>query len=185
MNKLKLITLLITLSLFSCKKDILSSEFNCGSSSVSNTKETRDILKKFKLNIPVTWKKQLYYDEYKSQIYTADTTKQFTETYILDASWHQGELIFDESFNEKIKANLENEKLKVVKSGKSIFKEKETYYNLSKGMYRDYPYNLLQIFVKSGADEYLLFVTKVYGKEKIDERICESVSILNDLTILE
>lgn len=185
MNRLTFITLLITLSFFSCKKDVLTSEFNCSSSSIGETKEIRDVLKKFKLNIPVGWKKQLYYDEYKSQIYAADTTKQFTETYILDASWHQGELLFDESFNEKIKTNLSNEKLEVIKSGKGLFKDKETYYNLSKGMYRDYPYNLLQIFVKSDVDEYLLFVTKVYGKDNVDERICESISIINDLTILE
>lgn len=185
MNKLTIITLLITLSFFSCKKDALSTEFNCSSSSVGETKETIDILKKFKLNIPTNWKKQLYYDEYKSQINTADTTKNLTETYLLNISWHQGELLFDESFNNRIKTNLANEKLEVEKSGKTVFKDKETYYNLSKGQFGDYPYNLLQIFVKSGTDDYLLFVTKVYGDKNVNERFCESISIVNDLTILK
>jgi hypothetical protein len=44
----------------------------------------------------------LYYDDFKSQIYAADTAKQLTETYILDVAWHQGELTLDDALAKKI-----------------------------------------------------------------------------------
>lgn len=185
MKQLTLI-LLLAVSIISCKKDILTTDFSCSSSSIGETKEIADVLKKFKLEIPTTWKKQLYYDEYKSQIYAADTTKKLTKSYIFDASWHQGELNFDEEFEAKVKANLTaTEGLKTIKSGYGQLKDKETYYNLAEGKFKEYPYNFLQVYVKYGVDEYFLFTTKVYGEENINKRICESVNIINNITFLK
>ena len=96
---MKKLIVLIVLStwIISCGKSTLKQEFNCESSTIPyETKELRDVLKKFRATVPKNWKTQLYYDEYQSQLYSADTTRGLTEAYIIDVSWHQGDLILDE-----------------------------------------------------------------------------------------
>ena len=82
-------------------------EFDCGSNTNNyELKEYQDIFKKYKIKLPKSWKTQLYYDEFQSQIFSADTTKSLADTYILDISWHQGELNLDESFAQRVKDTL-------------------------------------------------------------------------------
>ena len=182
-----IILMMIAVGLISCGKNDVLKEFDCKSkSNIGSIKESRDILKKFKIDLPVSWKKQLYYDQYKSQIYAADTTKQLTETYILDIAWHQGELYFDDSFEQKINDTLRiNEKLVPVKSGFGKFHKKDMYWNLSTGLYNNYPYNYLQVYIKFEIDEYFLLTTKVYGDQNVDERLCESLMVTDKIKFIE
>ena len=182
-----ILLLVVVFCFFSCQKNDILKEFDCGSAGYSGkTKEMRDILKKFKIDLPLLWKKQLYYDEYKSQIYAADTTKQLTETYIVDVAWHQGELYFDQAFEQKINDTLRiKEKLLTVESGFGKFHKKEAYWNLSRGLYNNYTYNYLQVYIKSEIDEYFLLTTKVYGDQNVEERLCESLKITNKIKFIE
>ncbi len=186
---MKKIILLIILSIgvISCKKDNLNSEFNCESSLIPyETKELRDILKKFRATIPKDWKTQLYYDEYQSQLYSADTTRSLAEAYIVDISWHQGELVLDEFFDQKVKDTLAmKQQLSNIKSALSNFKEKPCYWNLSKGRTGDHDYHFLQVYVKTEPDEFFTFTTKVYGDRNVDERLCESIAIYDKLEFIQ
>ena len=113
----KVILLILTISVISCQKNELSDEFNCKTTSeFSEVKEIRDVLKKFKITLPTKWKTQLYYDDFQSEIYSADTTKSLKETYILDISWHQGELNLDEFFDQTVRDTL------AIKEGLSLVK---------------------------------------------------------------
>tara|TARA_R110002073_G_scaffold72537_1_gene177209 strand:- start:191491 stop:192048 length:558 start_codon:yes stop_codon:yes gene_type:complete len=183
----KILILLLAIELVSCQKNNLKSQFTCTSSSeFGKTKEFRDIMKKFKVAIPANWKTQLYYDETKSQIYSADTTKQLTETYIYDVTWHQGELELNDSFAQKVKDTLAiKEQLNTVKSGFSEFKDKPIYWNLASGISSNFPYQILQVYVKSDLDEYITFTTKVYGSDQVDERFCESIELFDEMVIIE
>lgn len=186
MKNIILLLLLIT-SAISCKKSNLKSEFNCESTSLSyETKELRDVLKKFRATVPKKWKTQLYYDEYQSQLYSADTAKNLTETYIIDMSWHQGELTLDEFFDQKVKDTLAiKQQLSNVKSALSRFKDKPCYWNLSKGKTGKHDYHFLQVYVKTEPDEYFTFTTKVYGDTNIDERLCESIAIYDKVKFIQ
>jgi len=121
------------ISLISCQKNTIEKELGCGATpKFGETKEIRDILKKFKLIVPANWETQLYYDDFKSQIYAADTTKQLSETYILDVAWHQGELTLDDALARSVSDTLSiKEQMTTVKSGFSEFKKKPSYWNLS------------------------------------------------------
>lgn len=183
------IALLITFTIgfVSCKKNDLKQEFSCESTSINyETKEIRDVLKKFRATVPKSWKTQLYYDEFQSQLYSADTTKSLTDTYIIDMSWHQGELTLDEFFDQKVKDTLAiKEQLSNVKSALSQFKNKPCYWNLSKGKTGNHDYHFLQVYVKTEPDEYFTFTTKVFGDTNVDERICESISIYDKLEFIQ
>ncbi len=183
----KIAILLLTISLISCQKNDLKKAFNCKStSSFSDVKEVRDIMKKFKLKLPGHWKTQLYYDEFQSEIYSADTTKSLTNTYVLDVSWHQGELNLDKTFDQNVKDTLAiKEKLSPVKTKFIKFKEKPSYFNLSKGKSGKHTYHFLQVYVKTEVDEYFTFTTKVYGDDNVDTRLCEAIKIYNEIVFIE
>ena len=180
-------TIIVLLSVFSCKKDDLASEFDCGSNTNSyELKEYQDIFKKYKIKLPKSWKTQLYYDEFQSQIFSADTTKSLADTYILDISWHQGELNLDKNFAQRVKDTLATtEQLEVLKSNFSKFKDRPSYWTLSAGKKGKYNYKNLQVYVKTHPDEYYTFTTKVYGDVNIDERLCESISLSLSVEIKE
>jgi len=183
----KIIVLALIISFISCQKNDLKKEFNCKSTTAfSDTKEIRDILKKFKIKFPRSWKTQLYYDEFQSEIYSADTTKSLTEAYILDISWHQGELNLNDTFDQSVKDTLAiKENLSPVRSDFIKFKERPSYWNLSKGKNGNHTYHFLQVYVKTEVDEYFTFTTKVYGDENVDSRLCEAIQLSDGIVFIE
>lgn len=183
----KLIYLIMSTSLLlSCAKNDLKKEFNCkGKIEMSDVKQYRDILKKFKIDLPKNWKTNLYYDEFSSELFAADTTRGLTNSYILDISWRQGELNIDKAFEKALNDSLQlKENLKTARSGNITFKKFPAFWNLSSGEKSGYPYNFLQVFVKTEIDEYIVMTSKVYGNENVNERLCESVDIFENLNIL-
>jgi len=183
----RILIVLTAMVLISCSKNDLKKEFDCNSSvKVGETKEIRDILKKFKLVVPKTWETQLYYDDFKSQIYAADTTKEFTETYILDIAWHQGELNLNDAFAQTVSDTLSiREQMTTVKSGIGEYKKKPAYWNLSQGKKSNRLYTFMQVYLKTDLDEYFLLTTKLYGKNNIDARLCESIAFFDRIKIIE
>ena len=108
-----------TLMLISCQNSKFEKEFECETPiSYTQTKTYKDVLKHFEIDVPNNWKSELYYDEYQSALYTADTTKALRETYILDIAWHQGELVLNKEFEVRVAQNASrNLKLVPVRSG--------------------------------------------------------------------
>lgn len=181
----KVLILLLTIALafnISCEKSEIEQSFQCNSDvNFSNTKTYEDVLKHFKIDIPKKWKTNLYYDEYQSELHSADTTKQLSKTYIIDVAWHQGELNFNDDFEKKINDKLSKEKLKAINSGYGNFKDLPMYFNYAKGVNLKFDYHLVQIYVLYKPDEYYLFSTKFYGDKYINERICESFSLFENI----
>lgn len=183
----RILTVLLVISALSCQKSNIESELGCGSSpKFDETKETRDILKKFKLIVPENWSTQLYYDDFKSQIYAADTVKQLTETYILDVAWHQGEITLDDVLAKSVKDTLNiKEQMTTIKSGFGKFKKKSSYWNLSQGKESGRLYTFLQLYLKTEVDEYFLLTTKLYGDANVNSRLCESIALFDKMKIIE
>ena len=178
--------LIFLISLSSCQKDTIDESFDCNTTTnFANTEEVQGILKHFKIEIPSSWKSELYFDETQSRFYSADTTKQLTDTYIIDVTWHQGEIEFGRDFETLVVNDLkQNQQLSLIKSGFGEFKDFKGYYNLSKGFQSGFEYHFFQIFLKTATDEYFTLTTKVYGTEFVNERICASVSIFENIKFL-
>jgi len=181
-----LLLFLITFTLISCEKNDVADAFDCNSSiHFSETKEMNDVLKKFKIDIPIDWNSKLYYDEYKSVLYSADTTKNLSETYIVEITWHQGELELNEDLDQKVQEAIDTkEELQTLRSGFGKFKKFPAYYNLANGKSMDFEYFYLQVYLQTKPDEYFTLTTKIYGNEFVDERICASIAVFNEIKFL-
>jgi len=181
------ILLAVATIFFSCNTNSVREAIDCNTTTnFADTKEISGFLKHFKLKIPKNWKSELYYDETQSRFYSGDTTKQLTDTYIIDVTWHQGEIKLDSDFEQIIENDLKmNEKLKPIKGGFGTFRNIPCYYNLAQGTNSGFTYHYLQIYLKTNVDEYYNLTTKVYGDEFIDERICESLSLFEGITFSE
>lgn len=179
--------LVLVASLSSCKQNDIRTALDCTTTTnFANTKEISGFLKHFKLEVPKNWKSELYYDEIQSRFYSADTSKQLTDTYIIDVTWHQGEIELNNDFQQVIENDVkQNERLTPFKNGFGNFIDLPCYYNLAKGKSSGFTYHYLQIYLKTNVDEYYHLTTKVYGDEFIEERLCESLSLFEGITFLK
>ena len=85
MNKFFSLLFVVCPGLLTCtNQSKVSWSFNCKTSSFEQLEKLRYLKKLFSIELPKTWNTNFYYDSLQSSIYTADTTKQLTETFLLD-----------------------------------------------------------------------------------------------------
>lgn len=182
-------TLIVIASIFifiCCNKQSeLSKIYDCKSTKIKSLTAISDFNENFIINLPNTWKKKLYYNQNQSEIFAADTTKQLTDTYIIDAAYNQGKLIFNESFYKKTDSLLKISNLEKVNSGNIIFQEKPAYWYLIKGEKKGFEYQQFNLIVKTSRNTYFTYYSEVYGDTNVESRICESISIINNIKFLQ
>lgn len=166
------------------KQSELSKKLNCNASKTTNSKVYTDFKNNFKISIPTNWKTELYYNDYQSEIFTADTTKQLSETFIIDAAFNYGNLEFTEDFYKKTDSILAISNLKKVKGDRLKFKSKPAYYYLVTGSKNGFVYNQLNLIVKLSQATYFTAYSEIYGTATVEERICESIALLNSIEFL-
>ncbi len=183
-NYLFLLFVLTILS--SCKKQSeLSTIFNCKTVNLKNSSNYSDFKKNFKIAIPSSWKTELYYNEFQSEIFTADTTKQLTATFVLDASFNYGNLKFNDDFHKKTDSIIAVSNLQKINHGNLFFKEKPAFWYLVKGTKKGFNYHQFNLMAKLSEDTYFTAYTEVYGDFNVNERICESIAILDKIEFLQ
>lgn len=164
------------------KKSVLETTFNCNGSNISSkTKTLKDIKKNFKISIPTTWKTKLYFDEFQSDVFAADTTNQLTKTYIIDASWKVGELILDASFEDKIKEISKN---KITFSKFENIQNKPSFWCITKDEKKNFEYHELKIYIKTSIDTYLEITTQIYGDTNVNDRICQAIKLIKTIEFI-
>ena len=182
-NTIVIIVLFLFLSCSNQSK--LSKKYNCNSTKIENIKTIIDFKKNFKLIIPTNWKTKLYYSEYESEIFAADTLKQLTESFILGASFNYGTLNFDASFHKKTDSILTKNNLLIINSGNQSFQSKPAYWYVAKGLKNGFTYHQFNLTVKQSENTYFNAYSEIYGDNKITERICETISILEKIEFLQ
>lgn len=187
LTKLVLIAVVFGVVFGSCKNSQFEREFSCETPmSFSNTKTYKDVLSHFEIDVPKNWKTSLYYDEYQSKLYTADTTRNLSESYIIDVSWHQGELIIDDDLERLVSEQVGREfNLIPVKAGEGEFLDYPSYYHISTGKKNNMSWHYLQIYLKYAPDEYYTLTSKIYGDELVTERICSSFAVFKELEFID
>jgi len=182
----KILLFLIIISFISCsEKSELSNTFNCESTNNALKKTITDFNKNFEIDIPTHWKTELYYSQSSSEIYSADTTKQLTETYILDVSQNLGELNLDDAFFKKNDSILAKKNLLKINSKNITFREKEAYYYITQEIKQNFIVNRLNLLIKTSTNQYISAYCEVYGKDQIEERLCDGISVLNTIKFLD
>ncbi|WP_372792460.1 hypothetical protein [Lutibacter sp.] len=178
--------LVIIILLLSCSNSsVLHKEFACSNSKIENPKVITDFNKNFKLSISNNWKTRLYFSEYESEIFAADTLKQLTESFILGTSFNFGALNFDANFYKKTDSILKQSNLEIVNSGKELFQSKQAYWYLAKGYKNGFTYHKFNLTAKLSENSYFNGYSEIYGDNNINERICETISILEKIEFLQ
>lgn len=182
MNQLIIFLMAITM-LYSChQKSELESYFNCDSNYEKGTVKTlMDVHQNFALSFPSHWKTTLYYDEFQSDIYLADTIKSLTSSYILTISHKKGNLILDENFKTKINSDIASQNLHPKKSDSFQFNNTESYFVHAIGNKGTYPFSLIHIYKPSNQSSFFDIKIEIYGDNQLNERICEALEIINSL----
>ncbi|MFY0604343.1 MAG: hypothetical protein JXQ93_10355 [Flavobacteriaceae bacterium] len=182
MNKyLKLYALLLLISIFaySCKgRSEIALDFNCNGSQLSDLESVDDFEKNFSIPIPKNWKVNLYYDNAQSSIYFADTTKQLTETMILDITYIKQKTNFDDAFLKNIQANYKATALQEEISKEFVLNTYPSYYTLAKGLRNNFTYTICNIYVNTNSKNLIHAKLEVYGDSIVNERICKGISLI-------
>ena len=177
---------LIFLLISACSKQSeIAKKMNCSPTMYKNTKQITDFNKNFTLNIPSNWKTELYFDNYQSEIFTADTIKQLSETYILAASFNFGALNFNKDFHHRKDSVLKANNLKIVDFGNQSFKSKPSFWYVAKGTKNNFDYHRFTVMTKLSENTYFSAYSEIYGDTNIDKRICESISLLESIQFLK
>jgi len=181
---MKNILFIITTSLlfFSCSNQTkISKYFNCETTNFKNLEEVKDVKNLFSIEIPKTWKTNLYYDDLQSSIYTADTTKQLTESLLLDVTFINKSINFDTTFKlERAKEDLSKNLIKI-KSEETIFLEKPSYYTVSKGKKGKFDYQVCHVFIKVNEQNFILAKAEVYGDSLVNKRLCNAFELIKKI----
>ena len=178
----KLILLISLVLIYSCgSKSQISKDLGCNPDSYGNLEVVEDVDKRFKVQLPDNWKTNLYFDSNQTSIFSADTTKQLTNTYTLDITYIYSELKLDEKFLQKFKTNLQKKQLVETTSYEFNFREKESYYSRALGKRGQFDYQICNIFIKVNSGNYIHAKTEVYGDSLVNERICSALSLIEKI----
>ncbi len=184
--KYLIVYFLIAFFFFSCSNQSkINKIFNCDAIKIKNPESILDFNKNFRLTAPSDWKTELYFDKYQSEIFVADTTKQLTESFILIASFKLGNLNFDTDFHNRINSILQKENLQIINSGNESFQSKPTYWYVTKGAKNGFTHHQFNIIVKLSENSYFKGYSEIYGANNIEDRICESITILEKIEFLQ
>ncbi|MCI2228481.1 hypothetical protein MC378_04830 [Polaribacter sp. MSW13] len=169
---------------FSChKQSEISQHFNCESITITNLEEVKDVKNLFSVEIPKNWKTNLFYDDVQSSIYTADTTKQLTETLLLDVTFINKNINFDDLFKLKLEQESLSKQLVQTKSKETSLLDNSAFYTISKGKKGKFDYQVCQAFIKVNEQNFILVKAEVYGDSLVNKRMCEAITLLEKIKI--
>jgi hypothetical protein len=161
----------------------ISKEFDCDKKVFSNLEKVEDMKRLFSIDLPKDWKINLYEDEIQSSIFTADTTKQLTETVLLDVTFIEKNINFNEAFLLNQEQENLSKKLIKIKSRQITFLDKPALFILYKGKKGKYSYQLCNTFIKVNEQNFILAKTEIYGDSIVDKRLCSAISLLENIKL--
>ena len=171
---------LILLNSCSSKSQI-SKDLDCKPESYNNLEIVEDVDKKFKVKLPDNWKTNLYFDKNQTSIFSADTTKQLTDTYTIDITYIYNEFKLDEKFLQKFKTNLTSKLLVETTSYELKFQDKDSYYSRAIGKRGQFDYQIINLFIKINNANYMHAKAEVYGGSLVNERFCNALSLIEKI----
>ncbi|NJB81809.1 hypothetical protein [Wenyingzhuangia aestuarii] len=177
---------IIATLLFSCEQGpTIFDVVDCNSNTeFHHTKSIRDVKNGFEISIGENWKRELYFDDYQSRIYAADTTRSFSASFLIDITRFKGKIIIEEAFKNKISQQiLAKPRTYIIKDKLITFKNKPAYavYSFQKNA-TNASYTI-QCYV-ADKEHYYLLSSQINGSQNLAQNSCEIVSIFNSLKML-
>ncbi len=163
------------------KTSLLNKDFACSSKSTGKSLREFDFFENFSVEIPKKWKKSFYYDDLQSEIFAADTTKVFNETYMMEFALINGNMQADEVFKNKVIQKAEANQIIKIKDNFVDFKKKKGYYFYGKEVSPEKEIHVFQYYLKINETQYFMARSEIFGAENVSERLCESLNIINSI----
>ena len=175
----------ISLSLISCNKQSeLSKTFKCETATLPDGIEVVDEYQnRFSIELPKSWKTELYNISNQSGIISADTTQLASNFYKLDIGIVNGNIDLSSSLHKQVEAIIKSNNLKTVQHTFLPYKTFDSYAHLAYGIQMNMPYYIFQYYIKLDNKKYLLIKSEFYGEDNIDNRFCESLALINTLKL--
>ena len=150
---------------------------------MGNLEIVDDVKNQFSVGLPKSWKTNLYYDAVQSSIFSADTTKQLTETVLIDVSYIKEKIDFSDAFKLKLEQENLSNKLIQTTSKEINLLQKSSYYSISRGKKGKFAYQMCNTFIKLNDENFLQIKTEVYGDSLVNERFCKAFQLINTIKI--
>lgn len=162
----------------------LAKEFSCSNTTFSgNLEQNTDIKKTFSIQIPKHWKTNLFYNDLQSSVYFADTTKQLTESVLIDITHIKSNYKFDAAFEKSISTNDSIQQLVNSKKAQFSFLDNNAFYTVSKGRKGNFPYQIVNIFIHKNSINSYHIKTEIYGDTLINQRLCKAINLINTIEL--
>jgi len=178
-----LIAIFITITLVSCSKPTeLQQDFNCESVSLGKSTVMQDFQKKFEVDVPNTWSKKMFYNEYQTSLMVADSLIPLKESFILDISLNNGNLKIDDNIKNSVIRNIiSKEHLRINKFNIGKFHNKPSVWLLAEGTRNGMNYHLFKLLSKRDDKTYYQIETQIYGDSLVNQRVCKAISLIETL----
>lgn len=181
-----LLSITIVLFFVSCQhKTDLSKTFSCKDHiQLQELELVSDFNNNFNIKLPKYWNTKLYYDNVQSEIFSADTIKSLTESYIMDFSWVNDTIQISGKLQDKVRQISEENSMKTTKESFHKFKGMEAYAHLGLGKSKDYTFRVFQYYIKLNEEIYMRIKTEFYGDNNFESRFCEALAIIETIEFL-
>jgi hypothetical protein len=180
--KLFFLVLLTSFLFFSCQnKSAISSDFNCATSDFKNLEKVNDVKSLFSMDLPKNWKINLYQDKIQSSIFAADTTKQLTETVLIDVTFIENNINFNDDFLLKQEQESLSKNLIKTRTKQITLLNKPAIYLMYKGKKGAFNYQTCHIFIKLNEQNFIFAKTEIYGDSLVNQKFCKSFSLIESI----
>ena len=142
-----------------------------------------DAKKTFTIALPKSWNTNLYVNEIQSSIFSADNTKQLTETVLLDVTYINKTIEFNDDFLLKQQQENLSKQLIQVQSKKFTFKENPIVLMQFKGKKGRFNYQVCNSFIKLNSSNFILAKVEVYGDSLVNERFCSALQFIENIKL--
>jgi hypothetical protein len=155
--------------------------FNCHTSLDEKTERVEEFEKNFSVQIPQSWKTELYYDNQRTGIMTADTTRYYSQAYTLEFFLVKSGIDISGKLQSDLDSIMKGNGFHVLKNELTSFRGKPACLHWSQGKEKDISVHVLQHYVKINPDNYLISQCKIFGDNDVQSRLCEALSIIESL----
>ncbi len=149
-------------------------------------KNIKDLHQRFEISIPSDWKKEFFIDSSSTRFYCADTTKDLTDTYIVEIGHYLKNTTLDTLFVKKIEDEvLQKEKGVVLQSKRVRLGDKKGYSIHSKYRRLGFEFQAVQSYFPNTNGSLYILKVEAYGTEKTEARLCEGMALLDKALLHE
>ncbi|MDO6803613.1 hypothetical protein Q4595_14260 [Wenyingzhuangia sp. 1_MG-2023] len=178
--------LAITIVLVACQQKLtLKDIVECDGNVVfQHDKIIRDAKNYYEITIGKDWKRELFVDQQQSRIYAADTTKNYSASFLIDVTRFDGRIVLDSTFQKNIISQIKSlPRSYVIKEGFIEFQEQPAYSVFSFQKTDTAILYQIQCYV-AAQDHYFLLSSNIHGNQNLSNNLCESISIFNSLNLI-